>query len=236
MFPDSFHTLQLYQKKKDILLYQASDGVHSYMLKCTFSKDPAIREAFQDEYRGLSSLYHPSLPAYFGLSDSFILPGESSPCLALCMEDCRGANLLSIHSLSLSDIMKILSISTELLLYLLKHGILYTDLNPANLLLQKEGNNLQLTLIDFTFCYYFLQNPHPAYSLRFSYNLSPELRGQQLLIQELAFLLEELLEQQRPFFSDPIPSSVYRLMETGMHPTESLTLSDFLFMIQEMTI
>lgn len=236
MFPDSFHSLKLYQKKKDILLYQASDGNKSYMLKCTFSKDPAIREAFQDEYHGLCSLKHPSLPVYSGLSDSFILPGETVPCLALCMEDCRGANDLAIDKLSLADIIDVLSLTTELLLYLLKHGILYTDLNPANLLLRREEKEIHLTLIDFTFCYYFLQNPHPAYTLRFSYNLSPELKGQQILIQELAFLLEELLEQQQTMEFTFIPSSIYQLMETGMNPPESLTLSDFLLMIQKTTV
>ena len=100
-----------------------------------------------------------------------------------------------------------------------------------------------VTLLDFTYCYYFLNNPNPSYTLRFSYNLSPDLKGQQMLIQELTFFLHALLEQkeqatenQTNSLQKSLPFSVYMLLETGNHPPETLSLREFLLMIKQCII
>ena len=89
------------------------------------------------------------------------------------MED-RSVPALS-SPLTFEEINAVILTTGDILLYLLKNGVLYTDLHPSNLLLSRdftpEGKTqMQVTLVDFTYCYYFLQtNPAPSYSLRFSY-------------------------------------------------------------------
>lgn len=239
MFPESFSDMTFYQKKKDILIYKAADPAHQYILKCSDNKDSAIRQALLDEYESLASLSHPALPHYYGFQESFSLPGTAAPGPALCMEHCEG-NVLSesASSLSLHDILFILLSTGNVLAYLLEHGILYTDLHPSNLLIRKEETDFAITLLDFTYCYYFLNDPNPPYTLRFSYNLSPDLKGQQMLIQELTFFLQALLElkEEETGRKETLPFSVYMLLETGSHPTEMLSLHDFLVMIKKCII
>jgi serine/threonine protein kinase len=172
------------------------------------------------------------------------LPGASVPLLALCMEHCQGTLLPElVPSLSLKDLLRILFSTGEVLAYLLENGILYTDLHPSNLLIRTTGQHRMVTLLDFTYCYYFLNNPNPPYTLRFSYNLSPDLKGQQMLIQELTFFLHALLEQkeqatekQTNSLQKSLPFSVYMLLETGNHPPETLSLREFLLMIKQCII
>lgn len=239
MFPESFSDFTFYQKKKDILIYKATDASHQYILKCSENTSPVVRQALLDEYNGLGSLTHPSLPHYYGFKEDFLLPQTEKTALALCMEYCDGTLLPAlVRKLSFHQLLSIVLATGEVLSYLLDNGILYTDLHPSNILVRNADSNLQITLLDFTYCYYFLNNPNPPYSLRFSYNLSPNLKGQQLLIQELTFFFHALLELKEEAAEakapkEPLPFSVYMLLETGNHPAETLSLQEFLVMLKK---
>ncbi|MDO4976197.1 MAG: hypothetical protein Q4E53_02930 [Eubacteriales bacterium] len=227
MFPAQLYDFQFYQKKKDILLYRAKDHARNYFLKSIIAKDDAVRQAFYDEYESLSQLVSPSLPIYYGIEDNFRYPDQEGSYLTLCMEDCSDRQPLSMEDYSIPELLKILHKTGKTLLYLLSQGILYTDLNPSNILIDE---NLEVTLLDFTYCYYFLRNPRPAYPLRFSYNLTPSLKGHQLLIQELALLLQQMIMEKEEI---SLSSSVCLLLETGLHPSETLLLPDYLVLIEK---
>lgn len=221
MFPKSLTSITFFQKKKDITLYRASDSCRRYILKSIITNDAAVKQAFYDECYILSSLQHPSLPVYHGIRETMLLPGQTEPSLVICMEDCSAP---AAAPFTLSELLSLMEKLLDVLHYLLEHGVLYTDLNPSNLMISRRKEGLHLTLVDFTYCYYFLHNPHPAYSLRFSYDLSPGLKGQPLLIQAMSLLFYELLEQNQ---IDDLPSSVLQLLETGRNPGPELSLSDF---------
>ena len=143
-----------------------------------------------------------------------------------------------LEDLSWPEVISVLDRICDLLAWLLDHGVLYTDLNPSNIILRRlqagQGNadvsRIHVFLVDYTFCYFFLENPYPEYSLRFSYNLSPDLKGQQLLIQEMTLLLQDLADQRADSL---IPSAVCRLIEAGKNPPEHLSLPDYSSMIKE---
>ncbi|MDO5146325.1 MAG: hypothetical protein Q4D60_04920 [Eubacteriales bacterium] len=226
MHPDQLTSITFFQKKKDITLYRASDASRDYILKSIITKDTAIKQAFYDEYYILSSLSHPSVPKYYALVEEMLLPGQEKPSLVLCMEDCQKPSPGRL--LSLAELKEVMLSVFDVLRYLLEHGVLYTDLNPSNLIVFRQDEDWKIKLVDYTYCYYFLHNPRPAYSLRFSYNLSPALKGQQLLIQEMTLLFYELMEQER--ISNP-PSSLFRLLETGRTPSPHLDLDTFFQML-----
>ena len=230
MFPHSFSSLQFYQKKKDIVLYKAGDSSHRYMLKAIIPKDAVVKQAFYDEYHTLRQLHHPSIPVYYGLDEHFHFPDSPEEYLMLCMEDCSIPPEQQLQHCTVKELGQILYQVTGVLSFLLDHGVLYTDLNPSNLILSRRKEGIRLTLVDYTYCYYFLHNPNPDYSLRFSYNLSPELKGRQLLIQEITYLAYALMEDQR--ITD-LSSNIYRLLETGKNPPEGLSLQEFSLMIRE---
>ena len=198
-------------------------------IKCILSMDPALHRAFSDEYQVMHSLSHPGIPAYYGMIEDFPLPDREGHALALCMEDCLKMPQLDLAGLSWPDLIETLSQICGILSYLLENGVLYTDLNPTNILLHYD-KGIEVSLVDYSFCYFFLENPYPEYSLRFSYNLSPKLKGQQLLIQEMSFLLQELIDQRT---NSQVPSSLYRLLEAGKNPPDYLSLSEYSSMIKE---
>jgi serine/threonine protein kinase len=228
-----FPSLHLLQKKKDTLLYKASDDSKSYILKCADGTNPLVRQAFFDEYTTLHRLSHPSIPVYYALLEDYPLPEQPGRYLVLCMEDRSLPTEKDSVPYSIRELMEILDQTGDTLSYLLKNGILYTDLNPSNLIIDRSEGRPKVTLVDYTYCYYYLTNPHPKDPLRFSYDLSSGLHGQQLLIQEMSLLLQELLEQNQP---SQIPSSVYRLLQTGKTPPEGLCLEDFSAMIAEILV
>lgn len=238
MFPEHFSDFKFRQKKKDISIYEAMDSSKKlYILKCSSDNRPSVKQALLDEYESLRTLSHHSLPRYYGFQENFLLPEYSQPVLALCMERCNGISLNEVaDTLTLNEILFIVLSTGEVLSYLLQQGILYTDLHPSNLLIRKVKNTLQITLLDFTYCYYFLKNPNPAYNLRFSYNLSPDLKGQQMLIQELTFFFHAILELQTNPVPQSLPFSVCMVLETGNHPAETLSLQEFLLMIKKCII
>ena len=230
MNPDQLTSFAFYQKKKNILLYRAEDDSRRYVLKSIITKDEAVRQAFYDEYESLRGLSSPSLPVYYGLWEEFTYPDREGAYLTLCMEDC--GHLPSLESLKpdRQELLRILLKTGEVLSWLMDRGILYTDLNPSNILIRGQGRDLGITLLDFTFCYYFMRNPRPSYPLRFSYRLDPSLKGNQLLIQELALLLQERMEQEE----DPDESSpLFFLLETGLHPSDTLYLKDYLLLLEK---
>ncbi len=230
MFPEQFISLEFYQKKKDVFLYRAKDHARNYILKSIIAKDDAVRQAFYDEYETLSKLIHPSLPVYYGITEDFHYPDSEEGFLTLCMEDCSASQPLCDFDYDSRTLLKILYRTGEILLYLLNHGVLYTDLNPSNILIHQDEKSLDVTLIDFTYSYFFLRNPNPDYPLRFSYNLSPSLKGHQMLIQELALLLQEMISQDE---SLSFSSSVYLVLETGLHPGDSMLLPDYLLLLKK---
>ena len=241
MFPAQFTDLQFYQKKKDMILYKAADDFHHYFLKCIITEKESVKQAFRDEYETFHQLSHPSIPVYYGLKEDFLLP-DGSQALALCMEYCEGIPLPSAAPFfTLHDLLNLILQTGYILEFLLENGVLYTDLHPSNLLVHpmpKEDRDVfRLVLLDYTYCYYFLKNPSPPYPLRFSYNLSPSLRGQQLLIQELTFLFHALLELKgNSTPAAPLPFSVCTLLETGFHPSDTLLLKEYLLMVKECII
>ena len=230
MFPHSFLSLQFYQKKKDIVLYKACDDSHNYILKGIIPKDSSVKQAFYDEYHTLKTLHHPSIPVYFGLEDQFLFPDSLQGYLTLCMEDCSLPEDQLLQQCTIGELGEILCQLTEILSYLLDHGILYTDLNPSNLILSRKDQHIDLKLLDYTYCYNFLRNPNPAYSLRLSYDLSPRLKGRQILIQEITYLACELMESH---LMDEPSSRIFGLLETGKNPPENLSLEEFSVMIQK---
>lgn len=230
MFPHTFSSFQFYQKKRDIILYKANDDTHRYVLKGIITKDSSVKQAFYDEYHTLKMLSHPSIPVYYGLEEHFHFPGHAPEYLTLCMEDCSLPEDRMLRRYSLPELGEILYQVTNVLSYLLDNGVLYTDLNPSNLIVSRQNNHVKLTLVDYTFCYYFLKNPNPLYSLRFSYDLSPHLKGRQILMQEIVYLAYELLETQA--FKE-LPSRIFRVLETGKNPPEELSLEEFSIMLKE---
>ena len=235
MFPKHFDKIIFLQKKKDLRVYRAMEGSRTYILKCFPPESPAACRAAEDEYESLCRLSHPSIPAYFGLQMMEGLPEAPGPMLVLCMEHCQGIPLSRIQDrLDRSQLLGILVLAGELLHFLLNHGILYTDLNPDNLLVNEEETRLRVVLLDFTYCYYFLKNPEPEYGLRFSYDLDPSLKGQQLLIQELSLLTSHLLEENAFGQEEDRNSRLYALLETGAHPPDSLSLADYLKALSEL--
>ena len=234
MFPEQFTCVEFYQKKKNILLYRAKDHKHQYILKSIITKDTAVRQAFYDEYESLCSLKSPSLPVYYGISEDFIYPDREGSYLTLCMEDCSGGISLDQYECTPEKLLKIIHRVGEVLLYLLEHGILYTDLNPSNVLVSREIDSPEIILLDFTFCYYFQRNPHPDYPLSFSYHLDPTLKGNQLLIQELALLMQELMLREEDSFQSS--SSFFFLLQAGLRPSDHLYLKDYLSLMEKTLI
>ena len=225
-----FTAITFFQKKKDITLYRATDGQRRYLLKSIITKDAAVKQAFYDEYETLSTLRHPSIPSYYWLEEDYLLPDKQTGALTLCMEDC--SRPAPEAPLSMKALCHILAKTGNVLSYLLAHGVLYTDLNPSNLIIYRETHteaDLSVTLVDYTYCYYCLRNPHALYPLRFSYDVSPKLKGQQFLIQALTYLLYDLLEANH---IEELSSPVYQLLETGRNPSEELSLDDYTAMLR----
>ena len=250
-----FTSIAFFQKKKDITLYRAADEAHHYILKSIITKDAAVRQAFCDEFETLSHLRHPSIPVYYWLKENVMLPGQETGALTLCMEDC--SRPAPCAPLSMDALCVVMTKTAGILAYLLENGVLYTDLNPSNLIFSpmgvghapqslhkhdreywqylraaaspETGEDYSVTLIDYTYCYYFLRNPKPTYPLRFSYDISPQLKGQQFLIQALTFLFYDLIETNQ---IRTLPSAVCQLLETGRNPSDDLSLTDYIRMLR----
>ncbi len=229
MFPVRLSTPSLISKRQDTLLYSATDSQRNYILKCPRNITEATREAYLDEYATMSQILHPSIPVYYGYEPDYRFDAsdtEGFPCL--CIEHCHGTPLSSRANLSARELKYILMSIGHVFISLLNNGILYLDLNPSNILIG-SGDHPVITLLDYTFCYYFRRNPSPSYRLRFSYNLSASLPGQQLLIQEMSYFAHAMIDT---FDIHDIPSSFYLLIESGLKPSEDMALSDYLSLLE----
>lgn len=201
------------------LIYdESSNAPASYVLKVPRKYSEPVLEAYEDEYETLKEISHPVLPHYYGFFPQLTLGQETSPVPALVMEYIEGIPLCAIPSLPTKDLKKYILDLGDSLLLLLSKGVLYTDLHPGNLIITKTG----IRLIDFTCAYYFLRNPYPSYTPKISYHLNPNLKGQQLLVQSLTFLLSNLPDQKAV---SQIPVS---LLELGKQPHSGLSFSDYL--------
>ncbi len=236
--------LSLYQKKKNSVLLTAGTGDHSYMLKCVPSRDQVMCRALHVEATFFEDFHHPCIPCYYGIRDDFRIPAglagaaDDGPYTAICMEYRPGIPLRTFSGdCSLSQLIDIVCQTGRTLFALLEAGIVYTDLNSNNILVRESGSSFDVTLLDFTCCYYYKIDPDPVYPLRFSYRLDSSLKGQQLLIQELSLLLLDLtascsLKEDR----QRLTSRLYALLITGSSPPQSLTLPGFLESLEQAVI
>ncbi len=236
MHTNDLTNITFYQKKRDILLMKASYHQFPCILKATPSSRKEMVQALHDEYDVLSTIDHPAVPRYYGIMDKVCLGETTQPHTILCMEHRPGTSLGQLaEQMPLSSIIDEVCRIGDVLKVLLDAGILYMDLHGDNILLHQQKDKTQITLLDYTCCYYYQHNPHPDYALRFSHRLDPLLKGQQLLIQELTFLIYELTESKKEA-SNELPSRLYTLLSSGSHPTETMSLGDFLDLLKECMI
>lgn len=203
------------------ILYKVSDGLTFYVLKVSKKMSDADLEAFRDEFEILKEISHPVIPIYDSFYPDLFLPDLEECRPAILMEYVTGTPLSSIEHLNTKQLKKYILDLGQGLFTLLLHGVLYTDLHPGNLILQGE----QIRLIDYTRAYYYERNPYPSYTPKISYHLDQNLKGQQLLIQSLTYLLLHLTEQ---FALPSLPPSI---ADMGLHPGNGLLFSDFLEML-----
>lgn len=215
---DNLSILSILASPRQNILYKVTDGISIYVLKTPRKCSDADREAYEDEYETLKNLSHPVLPKYYSFFPEIKLPDTQGHVPCILMEYIQGTPLSSIPYLTTKQLKKYILDLGNALFALLKHGVLYTDLHPGNLILFEE----QIKLIDFTRAYYFLRNPYPSYTPKISYQLDQNLKGQQLLIQALTLLIVHLSEK---FSIQNIPLS---LIELGMHPHSGISFSEFL--------
>lgn len=200
------------------VLYQVTDGTSFYVLKTPKNLSDSDLEAYEDEYETLKKISHPVIPKYYAFYSDLYIPDFREPRPAILMEYVEGTPLSTMEYLTTKQLKKYILDLGDALLTLLMEGVLYTDLHPGNLIL-RDG---QIKLIDYTRAYYYLRNPYPTYTPKISYQLDQNLKGQQLLVQALTFLLLHLAEQ---FSVKNIPLSI---LQWGEHPHSALTFSDFL--------
>lgn len=216
--PDQLNIIKLLAAPRQSFLYLATDGTDSFVVKVPRESSDAILEAYEDEYETLKDLSHPVCPHYYAMLPELQIGPDSHPVPALLMEYIDGIPLSSIKYLTTKQLKKYILDLGDFLLLLLSKGVLYTDLHPGNLLIKDD----QIKLLDFTCAYYFVRNPYPSYVPKISYHLNQHLKGQQLLVQALTFLLTHLPEQ---FSIQGIPDS---LIQMGENPHSGLSFSDFL--------
>ena len=223
---DQLTSCTLTDRKKDTLLIRGFDGQKACFIKAVSPDRPDMVHALRDEYRAMSPIRDGRLPRYLAYTDRFHM-GSEGPFHALCMEYIDGRPLSRLlKTMDLRDFLSLLEETGRLLGYLVLQGVLYTDLNPGNIMVREDGS---FCLVDFTGAYFYRLNPNPDYHLRFSYELNPNLAADQLLIQELALMMNAfLMDYEEKKEGRPVPSSVYALLETGLHPSDDLSLSDYL--------
>ena len=216
--PDHLTIKKILAAPRHSMIYLAADDLHTYVIKTPRQASPSVLEAYEDEYDTLKNLSHPVLPHYYSLIPELIIGPGSSPVPALLMEYIDGTSLSSTKYLTTKQLKKYILDLGDGLLLLLSKGVLYTDLHPGNLIIQNSG----LRLIDFTCAYYFIRNPYPSYTPKVSYHLNQNLKGQQLLIQALTFLLTHLPDHCS---IDGLSPS---LLSLGENPHSGISFSDYL--------
>ena len=104
---------------------------------CTIPCARRPEQAFCDEFETLSHLRHPSIPVYYWLKENVMLPGQETGALTLCMEDC--SRPAPCAPLSMDALCVVMTKTAGILAYLLENGVLYTDINPSNLIFSPMG-------------------------------------------------------------------------------------------------
>ena len=180
MCPNIIHSENTASRIKRIIFDDGRSFIVKFCNKndCEFSK---YQQGFLLEYQYMSPLDHCGIPEYFYLrtinpdgslccaaQKEFSLPDSFMPDAAfIVMEDCApDSSCKTLYSflsdcdkgtsspdsrLSNSVIRRIINKLYPILDYLKDHGILYMDLNPDNIIIDRHMN---LKLIDFTFCKY----------------------------------------------------------------------------------
>jgi len=207
---------------KTYLIYKVSDKEKKYVLKAARTLLKTEREALKDEYETMKRIHHPALPRYYAFDPALSVPDVLKPVPAVLMEYVEGQPFSSIDNLTTKQLKKYILDLGDALLVLLKNGVLYMDLHPGNLFIEKG----QIRIIDFTKAYYYITNPNPSYNPKISYQINQHLSGQQILIQALTNLLLHLPEH---FSSNPLPQS---LIQLGLHPHSGISFSEFLTRIE----
>lgn len=226
-----FSSAILLQKKKDSLLFRWQED-RDCLIKAVSPSRRDLVQALRDEYAVMSGIRNKCVPVYYDFLDQedHFRWGNIDSWPAIMMEYIEGQALSRLlPHMDPESFLSVLLPVGHTLLDLLGAGVLYTDLNPGNVLIRLGQPPC---LIDYTGAYYYRRNPRPDYRIRFSYRLSSDLPGPRLLIQELALMLESyLIDYEEKKEGRPVPSSVYSLLESGLNPSAGLIPEDYLSML-----
>ena len=221
----------LIQKKKDCFLLRWQ-GSKDCLIKTVSPSRKDLVHALQDEYAVMKGIRNQCIPVYYDFynQEDHFCWGEADSWPAIIMEFIDGLPLTRfLPDMDPAGFLSVLLSVGHTLLDLLRAGVLYTDLNPGNILI-RQGQ--APCLVDYTGAYFYRHNPRPDYKLRFSYRLSSDLTGPRLLIQELALMLRSyLMDYEEKKEGSSVPSPIYALLETGLHPSTGLALEDYLSML-----
>ncbi len=224
---DQMSNITSIQKKQDCILFQGLLGERKIFGKALSAEREDLMAAITDEYHTMKDISHPMVPHYYGITAPFC-PDGNKEYKAVISDYINGTTLLrASEDLSWREILAMVTPVIGLLGFLKDRGLVYTDLNPGNIMISPAGH---LYLVDYTGAWYYRRTPSPTYRLRFSYRPDPSLPGDRLLIQETALMLEDLFDNKKE--GSLLPSCVYALLETGLHPSSSLSLKDYQQMIR----
>lgn len=92
-------------------------------------------------------LHHPHIVTVYETGTTEIAEGKSVPFIA--MELVHGTSLDQMHSLTYARILQIAIQVCEALEYAHDQGLVYRDLKPGNILLEKHGFDFEVKLTDF---------------------------------------------------------------------------------------
>ncbi len=236
------NSLTCLQTKTDSLLFRGQSPSGPLFVKALSARRRALVHALRDEYAVLKEVHRPYIPTYYEYIHDLQWDGKCYEAITMEYID-RPALSGLLPSLSSRALFAILAGVGRALDDLRLSGIVYTDLNPGNILLDEKGD---FRIVDYTGAWFYLRNPHPDYTLRFSYQLTFEGNATALLIRELALMLNEIIEireeegqtgkagQKKE--GSTLPSSVYPVLETGLHPSEGLTLDEYAGMLYSLSL
>jgi len=236
-------SLTCLQTKKDSLLFRGQSPSGPLFVKALSARRRDLIHALRDEYAVLKEVRRPFIPAYYEYIHDLQWNGKCYEAITMEYIDNPTLSVL-LPCLSSRALFAILARVGRALDDLRLSGIVYTDLNPGNILLNGKGD---FTIVDYTGAWFYLRNPHPDYSLRFSYRLTFEGNATALLIRELALMLNEIIEirngaeghngqDSQKKEGSALPSSVYPVLETGLHPSNGLTLDEYAGMLYSLSL
>ncbi|MBD3180507.1 MAG: protein kinase, partial [Candidatus Latescibacteria bacterium] len=142
-----------YQKKKLLgsgaagEVYLVNDNLEkkNTALKIPSNVDEKASETFFNEFRTLSSLDHPGLVKVF----DFGVLKENIPYFTMEMVDGEDIKTFLSNNINLSYIPELLEKVISALRYLHKNETLHGDIKPQNIMIIKEGEEIEVKLLDF---------------------------------------------------------------------------------------